>query len=237
VGLERACINPLCRLVAIESVGGLCVTPVVAMIDPPDVINSLKPSKDEVEAVFTVPLEFFLDKSGNLNDSYDIPWSGSTFTVRTYFYEDHQGRTFKIWGLTAHIIHQVARIALEEGASVVGTQVDEPSLLDTTILMSGELWKWEESKQTWLKRYFVITEKMLHQYSSASEADRKSSTATKKNRLPLDNVSVEILKQEEDGRFPFLLSNLGGRITCKLAAASNDMRENWKKGLHSQERG
>jgi coenzyme A diphosphatase NUDT7 len=112
VGLERASIESICRLATVESKGGLCVTPIVALLEPPD-SKQLKVCKDEVEAVLTVPIEFFLERSGNLADKCDVPWSRGMFTVRTYFYQDEEDKEFKISGLTAYVLHQVACLAID----------------------------------------------------------------------------------------------------------------------------
>jgi coenzyme A diphosphatase NUDT7 len=81
VGLERANIQALCRLTTVESKGGLCVTPIVGLLEPPEVVHQLKVSKDEVESVFTVPIDFFLERSGNLADKFDVPWSGANVHI------------------------------------------------------------------------------------------------------------------------------------------------------------
>lgn len=231
VGLESSCIQPLCRLVTIESRGGLCVTPIVALLEPPNIVNQLQVSRDEVAAAFTVPLDYFLEQNGNLVEKYDVPWSGGTFTLRTYNYTEGDDTTYKIWGLTAHIIHQVARIAIEE--STEGTIVDDSSATtdDSTpeMLLEGSLWLWND--KFWSENYYVLGDSMLHQYSSKEQADRKSSSATKKNRLPLPGAQATKVDTEEAGRFGFEISVLGGRIKRRLAAASEEDRDKWMAAL------
>lgn len=234
VGLERSCIQPLCRLVTIESRGGLCVTPVVALLEPPDIVDQLQVSKDEVAAAFTVPLDYFLEQNGNLVEKYDVPWSGGTFTLRTYNYSEDDDTTYKVWGLTAHIIHQVARIAIEE--SNEGTIVDDSSATtdeSTETVLEGSLWLWND--KYWSENYYVLGDSMLHQYSSKEQADRKSSSATKKNRLPLPGAQATKVDTEEAHRFGFeicvLGCVLGGRIKLRLAAASEEVRDKWMAAL------
>lgn len=118
VGVEHGRIDPICKWNSIESVNGLCVTPVVARIKPPFDINSdLTLCPREVEAAFAVPLEYFANDE-NVAKCKEIDWKGSKFTMRTYYYTcSSSGREFKIWGLTAGIIHHVAQVAYGEHAS------------------------------------------------------------------------------------------------------------------------
>jgi peroxisomal coenzyme A diphosphatase NUDT7 len=230
VGLERASIQPICRLATVESKGGLCVTPIVGLLEPPEVVHQLKVSKDEVEAVFTVPIEFFLESSGNLADKFDVPWSGGMFTFRTYFYPDQHQKSFKIFGLTAHVIHQVACVAIDESVDKGLSNAMAP-VIDKSVRMEGSLWLWEG--KYWREQYCVLTGGMLHQYSSKEQADGKSATAVKKNRMPLVDVKVTKLPDDEESKFVLNVSVLDGRIIWKVAAASGDLCEQWIKALSS----
>jgi 8-oxo-dGTP pyrophosphatase MutT (NUDIX family) len=112
IGLDPDHVVPLCRLGTLESYTGLCVTPIVGLIQPsdsaePSQLNNV--SKDEVDAVFAVPLTYFANDA-NLTSKQNIEWRGGEFEMRTYHYNAECGRTFKIWGLTAYIAHQVAKI-------------------------------------------------------------------------------------------------------------------------------
>jgi peroxisomal coenzyme A diphosphatase NUDT7 len=115
VGIKINHVTPICRLGTLESITGLCVTPIVGLIHPDanvmDVSN-LNICTDEVEVAFTVPLQFFLDDN-NLTSKHDVEWRGGTFELRTYHYTTvgPNYQTFKIWGLTAYIVHQVAMLA------------------------------------------------------------------------------------------------------------------------------
>ena len=113
VGIGHDRIDPICKWRSIESVNGLCVTPVVGRIKGPFSIHSdLTLCPNEVEAAFAVPLEFFTDEANNVAECKEIDWKGSKFTLRTYYYTcSTSGREFKIWGLTAGIIHHVAEVA------------------------------------------------------------------------------------------------------------------------------
>ena len=118
VGVDHERIDPICKWNSIESVNGLCVTPVVARIKPPFNIQSdLTLCPREVEAAFSVPIEFFANEK-NVAERKEIDWKGGKFTMRTYYYTcSSSGREFKIWGLTAGIIHHVAQVACDEQAA------------------------------------------------------------------------------------------------------------------------
>jgi 8-oxo-dGTP pyrophosphatase MutT (NUDIX family) len=113
VGIPPSKVQPLCRLPTCESIHHLCVTPIVGYLKEPILDPStLDVSEREVEAAFCVPLVFFLQEPAH---KVNVEWSGETFCLRTYYYDEcpfHKGRRFKIYGLTAHIAHQVAEIAL-----------------------------------------------------------------------------------------------------------------------------
>ena len=96
--------------------------------------------------------------------------------------------------------------------------------------MEGKLWIWTEGK-FWHLKYCVSSDEMLHQYSSKGEADSKSGTAMKKNRLPLSSVKVAKLDSHQENKYAFNVSVLDGRIEWQMAAASDDLREKWIKAL------
>lgn len=113
VGMDYDRIDPICKWRSIESINGMYVTPVVGRIkDPFNIYSDLTLCPNEVEAAFAVPLQFFIDASNNVAECKEIDWKGSKFTLRTYYYTcSTSGREFKIWGLTAGIIHHVAEVA------------------------------------------------------------------------------------------------------------------------------
>ena len=75
---------------------GFIVTPVIALIG-----NDFRPiaNEDEVEEIFHVPIDFFIDQA-NLSHEYriydQIRWSVYSYTYKQYY----------IWGLTAQIIRK-----------------------------------------------------------------------------------------------------------------------------------
>ncbi|MGB3472419.1 MAG: CoA pyrophosphatase [Erythrobacter sp.] len=78
---------------------GFIVTPVLAVV-PPDL--PLVPSPSEVEAWFEVPLNLLLDRA-NWTEN-EVYWRGAQ---RRYYEMDYTG--FRIWGVTAAIILNLAR--------------------------------------------------------------------------------------------------------------------------------
>lgn len=150
IGLDRSHIQPLCQWAPIISRNGLCVTPIVAWIpsafqNATTARNQLQLSPQEVEHIFDVPLDYFLERHGHLEKKFDVPWPTTTtavvspgekhnvgegendndnesedtnvhghFCVRSYYFHDTISQeTFHIWGLTAHVIYQVACWAID----------------------------------------------------------------------------------------------------------------------------
>ena len=112
VGVATDYIEPICLLDSVESANGLCVTPVIARIKKPlDIEKDLTLCPNEVDAAFAVPLGYFADEA-NCANMEEVDWKGGKFTMRTYYFTcELSQREFKIWGLTAGIIHHVAQIA------------------------------------------------------------------------------------------------------------------------------
>lgn len=117
VGLQHQYIECIARMESVESKHSLCVTPIVGLIHPPLKAepSQLQLNNEEVEVAFAVPLHYFADPT-NCHSVEKYKWKGSNVQIRTYMYDDPEsGRQFKIWGLTAHVIHAVARVAFGKG--------------------------------------------------------------------------------------------------------------------------
>jgi len=78
---------------------GFIVTPLIAKIDPQFSPN-INPY--EVEEIFKVPLDFFLDQN-NLSHEYRV-FDENRWPVYSYNYQEHY-----IWGLTAQIIRKFCK--------------------------------------------------------------------------------------------------------------------------------
>jgi len=104
-GLERSRIEVLGRLPEYDIMTGFRVTPVVGWVEPP---FELRPDPFEVEKVFEVPLEFFLDPVNHQAHSREVDG-----LVRHYYampYQEHY-----IWGATAGMVRILYQILAEAG--------------------------------------------------------------------------------------------------------------------------
>lgn len=100
IGLQDCQV--VCQLTPLVSRMGILVFPVVAII--PESFKAVE-NKDEVQLVFTVPLELFLRM--DCHSTGVVRWHGSAFRVHEFHYHGQ-----RIWALTANILIQVALIAL-----------------------------------------------------------------------------------------------------------------------------
>mmetsp|Transcript_39858 Transcript_39858/g.118675 ORF Transcript_39858/g.118675 Transcript_39858/m.118675 type:complete len:390 (-) Transcript_39858:356-1525(-) len=102
LALAPADARVLATLQPVLSKHFLSVTPVVAAVPP---CFKPTPNPDEVEAVFDMPLSTFLEPPPRSHYSRDLKWEGHPY--RIHFFE-HGG--FTVWGLTASILIQVAKL-------------------------------------------------------------------------------------------------------------------------------
>ncbi len=117
VGLQRQHIECIARMESVESKHSLCVTPIICRIHPPSKAepSELKLNAEEVEVAFAVPLHYFANPT-NCHSVEKYKYKGENVLIRTYMYSDFEsGRQFKIWGLTAHVVHTVAQVAFGKG--------------------------------------------------------------------------------------------------------------------------
>ncbi|MEX1237293.1 MAG: CoA pyrophosphatase [Pseudomonadales bacterium] len=75
---------------------GLLVTPFIGIIEDP---IDLTPNPDELEAVFSVPIQYFIEDPRSHTDI--IERHGERHVIPVYHYDG-----FKIWGLTAMILRE-----------------------------------------------------------------------------------------------------------------------------------
>lgn len=102
-GLERGRIEILGRLPEYDIMTGFRVTPVVGWVEPP---FQLRPDPFEVEKVFEVPLEFFLDPGNHEAHSREV-----NGMVRHYYampYREHY-----IWGATAGMVRMLYQLLVD----------------------------------------------------------------------------------------------------------------------------
>ncbi|HDZ56037.1 MAG TPA: CoA pyrophosphatase [Pseudomonas xinjiangensis] len=82
---------------------GIKVTPYVGIV--PDVFD-LFPNSDEIEAVFRVPVSFFLEDRREM--THRIDYEGRSWYVPSYRFEG-----FKIWGITALMLTELMNVAFD----------------------------------------------------------------------------------------------------------------------------
>jgi len=98
LGIEPDLVRPLGALSDVLSKHRLKVVPWVGVV-PPEVVE--QPNPDEIEAVFRVPLSFFMEPGRARFDLFtDV--SGKTRYAPAW---DYQG--YEIWGLTAWVIAEL----------------------------------------------------------------------------------------------------------------------------------
>jgi len=78
---------------------GFVIEPIVGIV-PPDLV--LRPSEDEVEAIFEVPLDFLLNPANRALRT--VEWEGGVRSYHEYLWQDH-----RIWGVTAAMLVNLSR--------------------------------------------------------------------------------------------------------------------------------
>lgn len=88
VGLAQGCpsVHILAVLEPVISRFRLTVTPVVALLSDPSVLETLKPSEAEVDHIFTHPLEPILDPSLAAHESDLVPIGGEDWKYEDEFH-------------------------------------------------------------------------------------------------------------------------------------------------------
>lgn len=103
VGIEPSLVDVLGPLGQVMSKHQLQVTPWVGIV-PDGVV--LTPNPDELDAVFRVPVDFFLDDHRHHTD--EIRFRGMTHYVPAYEYDGHI-----IWGLTAYMLIEMLNVGFD----------------------------------------------------------------------------------------------------------------------------
>ncbi len=92
---------------------GMRVTPFVGLVADDDL--QLTPNPDEIDAIFTVPLDFFADKKNLQLDYYH--YQGRDRYVPRFHYDG-----FKIWGVTGVMLIEMVNVIFD-------TNIDTDNLL------------------------------------------------------------------------------------------------------------
>ncbi|KAL5232470.1 hypothetical protein ABZP36_031246 [Zizania latifolia] len=115
IGLDPALVSVVTVLEPFLSKNGLHVTPVIGILSDKALFKPVL-NKSEVEDIFDAPLEMFL-KDDN-RKTREMNWMGVNIPVQ-FFEHQSEGKTFVIWGLTAHILTRAAAVVLQREPSFV----------------------------------------------------------------------------------------------------------------------
>ena len=128
IGLPPEKVEIIGTLDQILSLHYYLVTPFVALI-PDDFVPI--PNTGEIEAVFKVPLTFFMNGDNHWTQEFKTP----TATVLVHHF-DFQG--YDIWGLTAKLILRLLEIGLGHLPDFPVHHPDSPTWIERTLDFSGE---------------------------------------------------------------------------------------------------
>ncbi len=99
IALDPACVEVVGELGVFTSRIGLKVKPIIGLLAE---MPYLKASPDEIESIFTVPLDLFLQQKPTYD--HKIKYMGITIPVPSFNYEG-----YVIWGLTGYMIVEFMR--------------------------------------------------------------------------------------------------------------------------------
>jgi len=128
IGLPPEKVEIIGTLDQILSLHYYLVTPFVALI-PDDFVPI--PNTGEIEAVFKVPLTFFMNGDNHWTEEFKTPIA----TVLAHHF-DFQG--YDIWGLTAKLILRLLEIGLGHLPDFPVHHPDSPTWIERTLDFSGE---------------------------------------------------------------------------------------------------
>ena len=128
IGLPPEKVEIIGTLDQILSLHYYLVTPFVALI-PDDFVPI--PNTGEIEAVFKVPLTFFMNGDNHWTEEFKTPIA----TVLAHHF-DFQG--YDIWGLTAKLILRLLEIGLGHLPDFPVHHPDSPTWIERTMDFSGE---------------------------------------------------------------------------------------------------
>eukprot|EP00804_Cyclotella_cryptica_P026836 CCRYP_018604-RA/>CCRYP_018604-RA protein AED:0.25 eAED:0.25 QI:397/1/0.66/1/0.5/0.33/3/0/256 len=112
-----------------------------------EIIGRMESIENEVEAVFAVPLAYFANPVNCVSQTRIKYGSRKDFVIRTYIFDDvSTGRQFRIWGLTAHIVHAVAQIAFKKELSQASSIEYEMTVNESAEVIE-ETWDEQDEKE------------------------------------------------------------------------------------------
>ena len=127
IGLNKKNIEIIGTLDQILSLHNYMVTPFVGLI--PENFVSI-PNDDEIEAVFKVPLTFFMNGDNHWTEEFKTP-------IATVLVHHFNFQNFDIWGLTAKLILRLLEIGLGHIPDFQVHHPDSPSWMKRAFDYSG----------------------------------------------------------------------------------------------------
>jgi len=105
IALPRESVQLMGQLSQVISRQGILVNPYIGSVEGrPELVAN----EDELDAIFKVPVDFFLE---NQPDCFDcIKHPGGALYIPCYFYEDYE-----IWGLSAMILSEFLEVGFDAG--------------------------------------------------------------------------------------------------------------------------
>lgn len=114
IGLAPELVQVVAPLSQVMSRHGILVTPYVGVIPES---APLTPNPAEIESIFRVPIEFFLEDRRERTDA--IPFMNHTFYVPCYRWERYQ-----IWGLSAVVLVDFLNAVYDAGVDLLEPRTD-----------------------------------------------------------------------------------------------------------------
>ena len=112
VGIPPEAVELIGPLSQVVSLHGIQVTPYVGLV-PEDI--AIQPNLDELDSVFKVPLEFFLETKPTRLDR--MTYKGIALQVPSYQYT-HEEEQYEIWGLTAIVLVEFLNLAMDADITI-----------------------------------------------------------------------------------------------------------------------
>ncbi|KZZ51118.1 hypothetical protein A3760_19320, partial [Oleiphilus sp. HI0122] len=112
VGIPPEAVELIGPLSQVVSLHGIQVTPYVGLV--PENIP-IQPNLDELDSVFKVPLEYFIDTKPSRLDR--MTYKGIALQVPSYHYI-HNNEQYEIWGLTAIVLVEFLNLAMDANITI-----------------------------------------------------------------------------------------------------------------------
>ncbi|MHA1339311.1 MAG: NUDIX hydrolase [Promethearchaeota archaeon] len=133
IGVDFSEIELLGVLKEMHTLTGYSITPVVGIAKRP---LEFKINTDEVQNLFIIPIEFFLNRE-NFQDK-EIEINGVKVPIYNFNYIDEKGKKHSIWGATAHIIVQLIRLLFNYNPSKLSYERPKKEILENILKESKQ---------------------------------------------------------------------------------------------------